>query len=104
MLSYICNINFSFKVVAVNAVGKGPASIASNVVRTEKTKLKQVNLVESFTLSSVSSDSIKVKWSMPEDRNTALSGYKIVYRNEDKLEQPKSVFLFFLSYSPTEQI
>ncbi|KAL5264270.1 hypothetical protein ACHWQZ_G005388 [Mnemiopsis leidyi] len=83
------NQEYNFKVMAVNVVGVGPPSIASVVIGTEKTKDKQVNLVESFTLSSVSSDSIKVTWSMPADRNTALTGYKIVYRNEEKQELPK---------------
>ena len=75
--------------VARNKVGAGPASIPSNEIRTIKTQANRDNLVENFSLVSVSSDSIRVKWDMPERRTNALRGYKIVYRNENKNEMPK---------------
>ena len=73
----------------MNAVGKGPASIPSNEIRTIKTNANRDNLVENFSLQSVSSDSIKVKWEMPQRRTNNLKGYKIMYRNEDMNELPK---------------
>ena len=75
--------------VASNVVGKGPASIPSNEIRTIKTQANKDNLVEDFSLKSVSSDSIRVEWKMPERRTNSLKGYKIIYRNEDKKELPK---------------
>ena len=81
--------------VASNVVGKGPASIPSNEIRTIKTQANKDNLVEDFSLKSVSSDSIRVEWKMPERRTNSLKGYKIIYRNEDKKELPKWVTSFF---------